>query len=143
MNIGPPLWDNCGKLRKDKLQKFQCLAARVLTGASNDIRSADIIQTLSWDTLDARRLRAKSTLMYKIPNDDTAPNLRNSFVRGNADQTDYHLRNSATNLTLPKPKSEVLKRSLKSITSAMLWNQLPDEAKLAKSIYSFNKCIKT
>jgi len=37
-------------------------AGRVLTGANYDIRSADIIQTLSWDTLDARRLRAKSTL---------------------------------------------------------------------------------
>jgi len=54
-----PLWDNCGKLLKEKLQRFQSRAARVLTGANYDIRSADIIQTLSWDTLDARRLRAK------------------------------------------------------------------------------------
>ena len=61
-----PLWDNCGKLLKDKLQRFQSRAARVLTGVDYDIRSADIIQTLPWDTLDARRLRAKSTLMYKI-----------------------------------------------------------------------------
>ena len=124
------------------LQRFQSRAARVLTGANYDIRSADIIQTLSWDTLDARRLRAKSTLMYKILNDDTAPNLRNSFVRRNVDQTDYHLRNSATDLTLPKPKREFLKRSFK-YSGAMLWNQLPNEAKLAQSIYSFNKYIKT
>ena len=41
-----PLWDNCGKLLKDKLQRFQSRAARVLTGANYDIRSADIIQTL-------------------------------------------------------------------------------------------------
>ena len=69
------------------------------------------MQNLSWDALDARRLRAKSTLMYKILIDDTAPNLRNSFVRRNADQTDYHLRNSATELTLPKSKREFLKKS--------------------------------
>ena len=91
-----PLWDNCGKLLKDKPQRFRSRAARVLTDANYDIRSADIIQTLSWDTLDARRLRVKSTLMYKILNDDTAPNLRNFFVRRNADQPDYLLRNSAT-----------------------------------------------
>ena len=133
-----PLWDNCGKLQKDKLQRFQSRAARVLTGANYDIRSADIIRTLFWDTFDAR-LRAKSTLMYEILNDDTAPNLRNSFARGNAD---YHLRNSATDLTLPKPNREFLKRSFK-YSGAMLWNQLPNEAKLAESIYSFNKCIKT
>ena len=114
-------------LVSNKLQRFQSRAARVLTGANYDIRSADIIQTLSWDTLDARRLCAKSTLMYKILNDDTAPNLRNSFVRRNVDQTDYHLRNSATDLTLPKPKREFLKRSFK-YSGAMLWNQLPNEA---------------
>ena len=76
------------------------------------IRSADIIQTLSWDTLDAWRPRDKSTRMYKILNDDTAPNIRNSFVRRNVDQTDYHLRNSATDLTLPEPKREFLKQVL-------------------------------
>ena len=124
-----PLWDNCGKLLKDKLERFQCRAARVLTGASYDIRSADLIQTLSWGTLALRWLLAKSTLMYKILNDDTASNLRNSFVRRNADQTDYHLRNSATDLTLPKPKRDFLKLCFK-YRSAMPWlNQFPNEAK--------------
>ena len=57
-------------------------AARVLTGASYDIHSADTIQTLSWDILDARWLRAKSTSMYKILNDNTAPNLRTLLLEG-------------------------------------------------------------
>ena len=119
----------------------QSRAARVLTGANYDIRSVDIIQNLSWDTLNARRRRAKSTLMYKILNDDTAPNLRNSFVRRNVNQTDYHLRNSAIDLTL-KPKREFLNRSFK-YSGAKLWSQLPSEVKLAGSIHSLNKCIKT
>ena len=81
-----PLWDNCEKLLKDKLQRFQSRAARALNSANFDIRSADIIQTLcwtSWDTLDARRLRAKSTLMYKINTKrrQSTQGLRNSFVR--------------------------------------------------------------
>ena len=46
------------------------------------------------------------------------------------DQTDYHLRNSATDLTLPKPKREFLKRSF-NYSGTQLWNQLPNEAKLA------------
>ena len=76
------------------------------------------------------RLRAKSTLMYKIVNDDTAPNLRNSFVTRNVDQTDYHLRNSASDLslTLPKSKRDFLKISF-MYSGAMLWNQLPNGAK--------------
>ena len=98
---------------KDKLQQFQSRAARVLTGASYDIRSADLIDSLSRQTLDDRRRCAKLILMYKILNDHTFPGLRNSFVRRNVDQTDNYLRNTATDLTLPKPKKEFLKRSFK------------------------------
>ena len=53
------LWETCDKLLKDKLQQFQSHAARVLTGASYDIRSADIIDSLSWQTLDDRRALCK------------------------------------------------------------------------------------
>ena len=35
-----PLWDNCGIGLKDRLQKYQNRAARVITGATYDIRSS-------------------------------------------------------------------------------------------------------
>ena len=40
-----PLWDNYGKGLRDKLQKFQNRAARIITGASYDVRSADVLDT--------------------------------------------------------------------------------------------------
>jgi len=46
-----------------------------------------------------------------------------------------------SDLTLPKPKREFLKKSFK-YRGAILWSQLPNEAKLAKSALAFNKCIK-
>jgi len=58
------------------------------------------------------------------------------------DQTDYHLRNSATDLTLPKPKREFPQKSFK-YSGAQLWNELTNEEKLAESIFLFNKFIKT
>ena len=91
---------------------------------------------LSWDTFENRRTGAKSVLMYKILNDHTAPGLRGSFVSREIDQTNYYLRNTATDLSLPKPKREFLKKSL-NYSGAMLWNQLPIEGKLAKSLHSF------
>ena len=54
------LWETCDKLLKDKLYRFQSRAARVLTGASYDIRSADLIDSLFWQTLDDRRRCVKS-----------------------------------------------------------------------------------
>ena len=43
-----PLWDNCGVGLKEKLQKYQNRAARILTGATYDIRTADVFETLAW-----------------------------------------------------------------------------------------------
>ena len=54
--------------------------------------------------------------------------LRCSFVRREIDQTNYHLRNTATDLTLPKPKREFL-------------NQLSIEGKLAESLHSFKSIV--
>ncbi len=99
-----PLWDTCGKLLRDKLQRFQSRAERVLTGANYDTHSAYLLNMLSWDTLENRRSGAKSVLMYKILNDHTAPRLTaGSFVRREIVQTNYHLRK-----TIPKPKREFL-----------------------------------
>ena len=38
------------------LQTFQSRAARLITGATYDVRSADVVlDTLSWETLDVKR----------------------------------------------------------------------------------------
>ena len=67
------LWDTCNKTLKDKLQKYQNTAARIIAGASYEIRSADILQALEWENLESRRIITKDTLMYKILNDYSAP----------------------------------------------------------------------
>ena len=68
-----PLWDTCGKQLKDKLQKIQNRAGRVITGSSYDVRSTDVLNNLKWKTLETRRFHTKATLMYKILNDLSAP----------------------------------------------------------------------
>ena len=88
-----PLWDTCGKQLKDKLQKNQNRAGRVITGSSYDVRSIDVLDNLKWKTLQSRRFHAKATLMYKILNDLSAPQLSNSFVKLNASNINYNLRN--------------------------------------------------
>ena len=73
-----PLWDTCGKQLKDKLQQIQNCAGRVITGSSYDVRSVDVLNNLNWKTLETRRFHTKATLMYKILNDLSAPQLSNS-----------------------------------------------------------------
>jgi hypothetical protein len=137
-----PLWDICSTQLLDKLQKFQNRAARIIAGASYEIESAVVLETLGWETLKSRRQKMKSILLYKILNDYTAPYLKESPTgsRSSLTQANYNLRNSYTDLALPKPRREFLKKSFK-YSGAKLWNSLSREAKEAQSIHIFKQNI--
>ena len=55
-------------------------------------------------------------------------------------QGNYNLRNALTDLALPIPRREFLKKSFK-YSGAKLWNSLSLEAKLAQSEYVFKRNI--
>ena len=78
--------------------------------------------------------------MYKILHDYSAPNLKQLFDKKNEVQTSYNLRNNCTDLTLPNPKTEYLKRSL-GYNGAKLRNSLPRDLKVADSVSSFKKLV--
>ena len=133
-----PLWDNCGIVLKEKLQRFQNRAARVLTGVSYDTNSSELLERLNWKNLENRFRFNKVVLVYNILNNGTAPCLREFFSARSNNDNDYHLRNYNTDLSLPKPKKEFLKRSFR-YSGAVLWNSLSAEA--AYSIYCFKRLI--
>ena len=127
-----PVWGNCSAYLKDKLQRFQNRAGRIISGANYDINSADVLESLGWQTLEERRKRNKSILMYRILNNRVAPNLKEQFTSISDVQVNYNLRSSSTDLLVPIPKRDFLKRSFK-YSGAKLWNSLSTDAKLATS----------
>ena len=135
-----PPWGVCNKTPKDTLQKFQNRTAKIIAGVSFDTRSADVLRSLGWNELEVRRRKSKLLFIYTILNDYTGPNLKESLIKRNIRQTNYHLRNSQTDLALPKPKREFLKKSF-NYSGAKLWNSLPPNAKLASSVHSFMNII--
>jgi hypothetical protein len=74
----------------------------------------------------------KSILLYKILNDYTAPNLKEWMIGSSLTQANYNLRNSYTDLSLPKRRREFLKKGFK-YSGAKLRNTLSREAKEAQS----------
>ena len=50
-----PLCGVCNKKLKDKFQKFQNRATRIITDTNYDSRSADVLRSLAWDNLEIRR----------------------------------------------------------------------------------------
>ena len=69
------------------------------------------------------------------------PNLKESLIWRNTRQTNYDLRSSLTDLTLPKPNREFLKKSF-NYSGAKLWNSLPLDAKVAESVNQFENIIR-
>ena len=71
-----------------------------------------MLESLQWTTLDLRRDKLKSVFLYKIPNEQSAPSLRQAFVKNKDLNRNYNLRSNDHDLALPKPKTNFLKRSL-------------------------------
>ena len=136
------LWDNCGISLEETLQRFQNRAARVVTGANYDITSSELLERLNWKSLETRFRSNKAALIYNILNNGTAPCLRGFFSARSDNLNDHYLRNYDTDLSIPQPKKEFLKRSLR-YRGAVLWNSLSYEAKSAQSVYSFKNLIKS
>ena len=113
----------------------------IIAGASFETRSADVLRSLAWDDLETRRCATKSILLYKVLNDCTGPDLKESLIWRNTRQTNYDLRSSLTDLTFPKQKREFLKKSF-NYSGAKLWNSLPLDAKVAESVYQFKNIIR-
>ena len=118
------LWGNYSAYLKEKLQRFQNRAARIIAGANYETNSADVLESLGWETLEKRRKRNKSILMHRILNNRTAPNLKELFTRNNELQGYYDLRSRCPDLALPNPKRDFLKNSFR-YSCAKLWYSLP------------------
>ena len=136
-----PVWDTYGKTLTDKLQKLQSRAARVITGAKYEERSVDVLQGLGWEFLEKRLLKLKSIMMFKILHDQSAPILRNLFLKAEDCQDNYDLQSGDTDLALPKPNTNYLKRNLR-YSGAMLWNSLEKETKKAQTLASFKRLLR-
>jgi hypothetical protein len=80
--------------------------------------------------------------MYKILNEQSAPSLREKFIKIKDLNREYNLQSNDTDLALPKPITNYLKRSFK-YSGAMMWNSLPSETKKASSLYQFKRSMPT
>ena len=90
------------------------------------------------DSLDVRRKKLKCVFLYKVLNGISAPCLRENLERLSVLSRGYDLRDSETDLKLPKPRTNFLKRSFKYSASA-LWNNLPIDAKNATILNEFKR----
>ena len=97
---------------------------------------------LGWQTLEEQRKKAKAKLMFQVLNNQGPKRLTNLFTSKSIETTRYNLREISSNVCIPTPRTNSLKKSL-SYHGAVLWNSLPVDLKESKSAASFDKKIAT
>ena len=95
------VWGCAGTTEINRLQKLQNRAARIVTSSSFDTPSNQLIEKLGWKTINELIDIESKTMVFKSLNELAPPYLRSLF-RKNSQSTSYRLRNTSTDLRLPK-----------------------------------------
>ncbi len=102
-NYCSTIWNDNNKTHIDKLWKLQKFwrAARVITSSDYTIRLSPVFETLQWHPI--------KNLMSKVVK-NIAPNYLTNMFR-KCDNSNYSLRSNNLKLSLPRLKTDFLKRS--------------------------------
>ncbi|XP_052223875.1 uncharacterized protein LOC127839525 [Dreissena polymorpha] len=124
----------------NKLQRFQNTAARLVTCASNEERSSNLLERLHWLPVQARIMFKVLAIVFRVVK-GTAPNyLRSMFTHA---QGSYRLRSSVCiQLSAPRHRTKIADRSLE-VEGPKWWNVLPGHLKSADSETTFKSKLKT
>ena len=122
----------------ENLLKLQKRAARIITSSDYSIRSHQIFETLQWQPIKTILDKRELLLMFKIIK-GKAPNYL-TMLFSNCNNINYQLRSNNLKISLPKPKTDFLKKSF-AYRGAASWNKLPSdilrEIDECQSSYSF------
>jgi hypothetical protein len=97
------VWDNCCDYLKNRLQKLQNRAARIITGKTYEVSSEDVLKELDWQPLNQRYKTNKSIFMHRIRNEKMPSSISNMFKIRINDR--YDLRSNNNNYDLGKPET--------------------------------------
>ena len=79
LEYGGPIWDNCNKEEKSKLESVHIEAMRIVTGATKLCSIEKLYKDTGWETLQTRRNKQKLQIFYKMVN-RIGPNYLNNLV---------------------------------------------------------------
>ena len=131
------VWDNCNNFEKDKLEKVQLEAARIVTGTTRSTSLNNIYRETGWLTLSNRRLYQKLLIMYKIENGMVPEYLSSLFPRTMDNPVAYNLRNNDDFITYPCRTALFENPFVPSGIKA--WNNLPAQIRNSLSISCFKR----
>ena len=132
------VWGNCGLTLRNKTQKLQNRAARVLTYSNYDVDADHLFKLLGWKNLHCQQQIQRATMVYKSLHGLAPSYLTSKFERR---EIAYNLRDSEYKLNVPLPRTNYYKNSF-TYSGAILWNSLPCNLREAESLGQFKRLLK-
>ena len=129
------------KYQRDKLQRIQNIAARMISGTRSTDHITPILKNLHWLPVEARINFKILLITYKILNGQSASYLEPIIQEYHSLRT---LRSSTRSLLcIPFIKSNSYGGRAFSATAPKLWNSIPEYIKRAETVETFKTRLKT
>ena len=129
------------KYQRDKLQRIQNIAARMISGTQTTDHITPILKNLHWLPVEARINFKILLITYKILNGQSASYLEPIIQEYHSLRT---LRSSSRSLLcIPSIKSNSYGGRAFSAAAPKLWNSIPEYIKRAETVETFKIRLKT
>ena len=139
MEYASEVWDNCGQINSDRLEKVQLEAAGIVTGLPSFASINSIYIETGWEKLKTRREVRKLVLFYKIVNGQVLDYLIELVPPTVADTNNYNLRNRL-NISQPSYRVSTYQQSYFPST-IKLWNILDLNLRQLPTLPSFKSKV--
>ena len=141
IDYGSSTWGTTSKTNIERISKLQKRAARIILNAPFDTASAEMFNTLGWQTVTQRHNYNKAVLVYKALNDLTPSYISDLLTP--VSQLHHRTLRSTTNgsLAVPRSKKAIYDGSFSS-SAPRLWNDLPETVKKSSSLKDFKRSVK-
>ena len=128
------IWGNCGKTFRDKWQRLQNRAARVLSNSNYDADARILLNDLGWQNLETQRKIQKAVMVYKS---------LNCLAPDHMSSNSYHAAICLIlKISLLFPCHEPITIEIASATAGVfLRNNLPTDVRQAISLTCFRKLL--
>ena len=139
LEYGDIIWDNCFENEKEKVEKIQIEAGRIVTEATKSCSIPKIYEEIKWDTLDKRRYNHRMITYFKMTRKNT-PSYLYTLLPPSVHQVSERNLRSGSNFHIPRSRTTLHQNSFVPKT-AQEWNSLPDHIKVCPSINTFKQYV--
>ena len=133
------VWGCCSTTEKDRLQKLQNGAARIITGSILTTSALPLIESLGWKTIEQMISNETKVCVFKAL-DGLAPQYLTELFSRNSQRFLHILRNASTDMKLLLFKTANSQKCF-SFRGVKYWNGLSAESKQAVTLHNFKASI--